>query len=181
MYCPYLYSVTFPPTKRRSGRLELAIYALQWRHNGRDGVSNHQPHDCLLCGLFGRRSKKTSKFRVAGLCARTSPVTGEFPAQRTSNAENGSIWWRHHGNHRSVPIPVNKFCVEWIKSARICWKLATFKKRNNVNCVDVRRIYFSCLIWMIVHAATIDLSSEFVLGQPLCEKLFTRINTWLED
>ena len=22
--------------------------------------------------------------------------TGEFPAQRASNAENGSIWWRHH-------------------------------------------------------------------------------------
>ena len=21
---------------------------LRWRHNGRDGVSNHQPHDCLL-------------------------------------------------------------------------------------------------------------------------------------
>ena len=25
-----------------------------------------------------------------------SPVTGEFYAQRTSNAENVSIWWRHH-------------------------------------------------------------------------------------
>ena len=25
-----------------------------------------------------------------------SPVTGEFPAQRASNAENASIWWRHH-------------------------------------------------------------------------------------
>ena len=24
-----------------------------------------------------------------------SPVTGEFPAQRASNAENASIWWRH--------------------------------------------------------------------------------------
>ena len=24
------------------------------------------------------------------------PVTGEFPAQRASNAENVSIWWRHH-------------------------------------------------------------------------------------
>ena len=24
------------------------------------------------------------------------PVTGEFPAQRVSNAENVSIWWRHH-------------------------------------------------------------------------------------
>ena len=22
--------------------------------------------------------------------------TGEFPAQRASNAENVSIWWRHH-------------------------------------------------------------------------------------
>ena len=26
------------------------------------------------------------------------PVTGEFPAQRASNAENVSIWWRHHEN-----------------------------------------------------------------------------------
>ena len=25
------------------------------------------------------------------------PVTGEFPAQKASNAENVSIWWRHHG------------------------------------------------------------------------------------
>ena len=25
-----------------------------------------------------------------------SPVTGEFPAQRASNAENVDIWWRHH-------------------------------------------------------------------------------------
>ena len=22
--------------------------SLQWRHNGRNGISNHQPHDCLL-------------------------------------------------------------------------------------------------------------------------------------
>ena len=71
-------------------------YRLQWRHNGRDGVSNHQPHNCLLDRLFRRRSKKTSKPRVTGLCAGNSPVTGEFPAQRASNAENVSIWWRHH-------------------------------------------------------------------------------------
>ena len=64
--------------------------SLQWRHNERD---------CLLNPLFKRRSKKTSKFRVTGLCAGNSPVTGEFPAQRASNAENVSIWWRHHGSH----------------------------------------------------------------------------------
>ena len=62
--------------------------SLQWRHNEHDGVSNHQPHDCLLNRLFRRRSKKTSKLRVAGLCEGNSPVVGEFPAQRASNAEN---------------------------------------------------------------------------------------------
>ena len=51
---------------------------------------------CLLNRLFRRRSKKTSKLRVTGLCEGNSPVTGEFPTQRASNAENGSIWWRHH-------------------------------------------------------------------------------------
>ena len=76
--------------------------ALQWRHNGLDGVSNHQPHDCLLSRLFGRRSKKTSKLRVTGLCAEYSPVTGEFPAQMASNAEKVSIWWRRHVNHNYI-------------------------------------------------------------------------------
>ena len=42
--------------------------SLRWRHNGHDGVSNHQPHICLLHLLFGRRSKKTPKqVRVTGL------------------------------------------------------------------------------------------------------------------
>ena len=34
--------------------------------------------------------------RVTGLCAGNSPGTGEFPGQMASNAENVSIWWRHH-------------------------------------------------------------------------------------
>ena len=37
------------------------------------------------------RSKKTSKLRVTGLCVGNSLLTGEFPAQRASNAENVSI------------------------------------------------------------------------------------------
>ena len=74
----------------------MTFVSLQWRHNERDIVSNHQPHNCLLNRLFRRRSKKTSKLCVTGLCAGNSPMTGEFPAQRASNAENVSIWWRHH-------------------------------------------------------------------------------------
>ena len=31
------------------------VALLQWRHNDHDGVSNHQPHDCLLNRLFRRR------------------------------------------------------------------------------------------------------------------------------
>ena len=38
-----------------------------------DGVSNYQPHHCLLNRLFGRRSRKASKLRVTGLCAGNSP------------------------------------------------------------------------------------------------------------
>ena len=73
------------------------VSALHWRHNGRDSVSNRQPHNGLLNRLFRRRSKKTSKLRVTGLCVGNSPGTGEFPAQMASKAENVSIWWRHHG------------------------------------------------------------------------------------
>ena len=43
----------------------------------------------------GSDKEKTSKLRVTGLCAGNSPVTGEFPAQMASKAENVSMWWRH--------------------------------------------------------------------------------------
>ena len=75
---------------------DLELSTLRWRHNDHAGVSNHQPHGCLLNRLFRRKSKKTSKLRVTGLCAGNSPGTGEFPAQMASYAENVSIWWRHH-------------------------------------------------------------------------------------
>ena len=44
-----------------------------------------------------RRSKKTSKLRVTGLCAGYLPGTGELSAQMDSNVENNSISWRHRG------------------------------------------------------------------------------------
>ena len=81
------YSSTFENSMKGS---------LKWRHDERHGASNHQPHDYLVNRLFRRRSKKTSKLCVTGLCVGNSPVTGEFPAHRASNAENVSIWWRHY-------------------------------------------------------------------------------------
>ena len=70
--------------------------SIQWRHNEHASVSNHQRLHCLLNCRFRHRSKETSKLRVTGLCVGNSPATGEFPAQKASNAENVYIWWRHH-------------------------------------------------------------------------------------
>ena len=78
------------------GSSALALYTLQRRHNGHDSVSNHQSYDSLLNRLYRRRSKKTLKLRVTGLCEGNSPVTGEFLAQMASNADNVSVWRRHH-------------------------------------------------------------------------------------
>ena len=101
------------------------LVSLQWRHNGHDSVSNHQPHDCLLNRLYRRRSKKTSKIRVTGLCAGNSPGTGEFPTKMANNAENVSIWWRHH--------IVN----------RLLWAVPVFLVQNLVD--TIRVIYWSVL------------------------------------
>ena len=79
----------------------IILKPLQWRHNERDGVRNHQPHDCLPKLPFRRRSKKTSKLPITGFGEGNARVTGEFPTQRASNVENASIWWRHHDLSRS--------------------------------------------------------------------------------
>ena len=90
------------------------LSTLKWRHNGRDSISNHQPCDCLLSRLI--------RLRVTGLCVGNSPETGEFPAQRASNAENVSIWWRHH-DRRKIVEGRNK--------------MAYFDKKNNPHILKV--------------------------------------------
>ena len=42
-------------------------------------VSNHRSVGCLLTCVFRRRSKKTSKLCVSGLCEGNSPVTDDSP------------------------------------------------------------------------------------------------------
>ena len=88
-WCPNIIS-------RHSADHNLVIISSNhYSDNVRGGVLNRQSHDCLRNRLFRCRLKKTSKLRATGLCEGNSSVTGEFPAQRTRNAEV-SIWWRHH-------------------------------------------------------------------------------------
>ena len=98
------------------------ITILRWRHNGRGGVSNHQPHYCLFNRIFRRRSKKTSKIRVTGICAGNSARTGGFPAQMASKVENFPISWRHHDllYHAIWPLITRStfmYPVSWINSS----------------------------------------------------------------
>ena len=112
--------------------------SLRWRHNERDTVSNHQPHDCLLNRLFRRRSKKTAKLRVTGLCEGNSPGTGEFPTQMASYAENASIWWRHH---ILSTFPFMHFCSISIIRTKV-WRMIRCGQRK-IWAADMRR--HSCL------------------------------------
>ena len=70
---------------------------------------------------FRRRSKKTSKLRVTGLCAGNSPATGQLPAQMASYVKNVSIWWRHHVICVSKTDP----CIMWRKR-NLTWFLSEF-------------------------------------------------------
>ena len=111
--------------------------------NERYSISNYQPHDCLLNSLFRHRLKKTSKLRVTGLWAGNSPVTGEFPAQRASNAKNVSIWCGHHAEHESQSS-TKQSCIASVTCSytrKSPWKL--FYKRVSITAIIWRtRVYF---------------------------------------
>ena len=57
--------------------------------------SNHQPHNCLLVVYSGAHQRKHHGSTSLAF-AKNSPMTGEFPAQRASNAENVSFLIGYH-------------------------------------------------------------------------------------
>ena len=99
-------------------------YHLRRRHRRRRRRRHRRRHRRL------RRSKKTSKLHVTGLCAGDLLVTGEFPAQRASNAENVPIGWRHGDSGIFFIITTLKVFVTIIVSIVIllfsaCWSMIT--------------------------------------------------------
>ena len=123
--------------------------SFHWRHNERHGVSNHQPRDCLLNLLSRRWSKETSKLRVTGLWAGNSPVTGEFLTQKASNAENASIWWRHHDLclilKRGYPLGTRVLWILTCHNCHICGMLNIrpwwWRQRHRLICNTEMPIY----------------------------------------
>ena len=72
------------------------INSSPWRHNERDSVSNHRCLDGFTQPFVQVQIKESIKASRHWPVWEFSPVTGEFPAQRASNAVNVSIWGRYH-------------------------------------------------------------------------------------
>ena len=82
------------------------VWTFQWRHKERDGVSNYQPHNYLLNVYRGTDPRNYQSAASLVSVSGTSPVTGEFPAQRASYVENVSIWWRHHELKKASEVQI---------------------------------------------------------------------------
>ena len=90
-------------------------WSLQWRHNDYDGAIITSLPIAYSTVYSGADQSKHQSSPSLALCAKNSPVTGEFPTQRASNAENVSIRWRHHV-YGKLPLMLGQ---RWaIKSSR---------------------------------------------------------------
>ena len=105
---------------------------LQWRHDERDGVSNHKPHDCLPKRSFRHRWEKTSKLRVTGLCEGNSPLTGEFPHKEPVSRKmfpfDDVIMRVRVQLYASIasnngPVPNSRLAIIWTIDSLDCWRM----------------------------------------------------------
>ena len=94
-----LVIATYPFSTHREHFITVPLLWTWWRLKSPASQWFTQPF------FSGAGQRKHWQLRVTDVCEGNSPVTGEFPAQRTSNAENVSIWWRHHLVNSCVHSP----------------------------------------------------------------------------
>ena len=160
--------------------------------NGCDGVSNHQPYDCLLNCLFRHRSKKTSKLCVTGLFAGNSPVTGEFPARRASNVENASIWWRYEFSVQPVRkifkitfpchcifmhMTIVVYDLSWYNFYFVLWSSITMMLRQNGR--HFAYDSFKCIFLYGNGSIFVQILLNFIFSGPINNKfVLSQIMDW---
>ena len=91
--------------------------ALQWRHNDRDGVSNHQHHDCLLNRLFNEQIKENIK------ATRHCPFVREFTGDRWILHTKGSVTLKMFPFDYVIMAIKNKSLINWgfNKEGHLSW------------------------------------------------------------
>ena len=125
--------------------------------------------------------KETSKLRVTGLCERNSPVTGEFLTQRASNAENVSIWWRHHYSlnlsHASI-LDYKLYSTKYAPRQTSIGDLLDANSKYSVKCLNSQYREFTQLNvkWNIWSENRLDLSELLFSFQ--CVSWYFGIHQW---
>ena len=138
---------------------------LQWHHNGRDSVSNHQPHDCLLNRLFRRKSKKNQ--RPASLAfvrgVHRWPVNSPYKWPLTRKMFPFDDVIMHYVIIQLVRLIPDNNPANWrSRSATVrftCARNSVFPRKINF-CADVERMVCFPRVWLCV----ICVSFEFALG-----------------
>ena len=133
---------------RRHDRLSETSGTL-WIHRG--ALTNQRCSLATGCGIKVRIQKK-SKLRVTGLCEGNSPVTGEFPAQRTSNAEI---------------FPFDDVIMDWVVARSQVQKFYLHRK-----CANSKK-FLACL--GIVHSCH-KYHSHFIFLENVCCWIVTSFN-----
>ena len=78
--------------------------------------------------------EKNQKLRVIGLCEENTSATGEFPAQRASNTENVSFWWRHHEKYNQrARTPNDVQCGGWWYHSKAMYKQTYYWYSDNLS------------------------------------------------
>ena len=97
---------------------------IQWRHNERDGVSNHM-RSLFAQPFVQEEIKKHQSSALLPLVRGIRRWPVDFPSRRASNAERVFIWWCHHEIFLLVNIMVaDGMGIEWwhwLNSHRIMW------------------------------------------------------------
>ena len=158
----------------KSEALTSPVVSLQWRHNGRDSVSNHQPRECLLSRLIRRRSKKTSKLRVTGLCAGNSPGPVNSPHKGPVTRKMflfddvimglpGSVFdvagmW-HHGH----PVQCSGACPPPLHSPRLSHPPQVHTRSNSrPNCYHFRSLQSATQSFIVIFTSFVHSTNNEV-------------------
>ena len=81
-----------------------------------------------------RRSKKTSKLRVTGLCEGNSPVAGEFPTQKASYAKCFHLMtssWSPINHNSVITVPCHR-CMMVFSWYQLCTNLHVPEKLTKI-------------------------------------------------
>ena len=92
-------------------RAKVPERSLQWRHNERDGVANHKPHDCILNRLFKAHVKLNIKAPPHW------PLWGVFPPWPVNSRHKGPVTRKMcpFENGRNPLEVFHRFgCTKWV-------------------------------------------------------------------